>query len=607
MVRNSSRGFLVLLFPVMMWCFGAGLQVTSAQTKQSRVAGEYIGILGGRLHLKLHIQVDASGTMSGTLDSIDQGAMGLAGADFRLEGNALSFTVPVVHGSWKGTVSEDGNTLTGAWDQGTPMPLTFHRDTFIPAAKPSAVDGVWLGTLKPGGNELRIQLQVKSDRQGNEFCTLDSLDQQAMGLECAKVKFTGMSFTFDVPSVHGHYEGKLAADGNSLTGSWSQGTPLPLDFSRQAKALELPPVAPPVYESAEPPVSAEDMERVMQRDLGTALKNGRFAPGTGVGVSIGVVTHGKFCVFSLGAAYPDSIFEIGSITKTFTGLILAQMVQQGTVKYEDPVRELLPAGTISKPTGSEITLLDLATQHSGLPRMPDNFAPANKANPYADYDAPRLYAFLRKQGVGKTGQPAYLYSNVGYGLLGQVLAVRSGMKYPDLLKKEVSDPLNLVDTTVILSAAQQARFMQGHDGDGNGAHAWDLDALAGAGAIRSTAVDMVAYLEANLHPDVLKLMSSSREARTLPAAIKDSHELRADAMGGQKIGLAWNYIPETGTYWHNGATGGYSSYAFFNPKADYAGVVLLNETIGEMGSFADRIGEHIGERLAGTPAIDLTK
>src|SRR5208282_4527393 len=98
-----------------------------------------------------------------------------------------------------------------------------------------------------------------------------------------------------------------------------------------------------------------------------------------------IVQHGVTRIFSYGTAKPDSIFEVGSITKTFTGLILSQMVEQGKVKFDEPVRELLPAGTVAKPATDEVTLVDLATQHSGLPRMPDNFAPANPNNPYADY------------------------------------------------------------------------------------------------------------------------------------------------------------------------------------------------------------------------------
>ena len=353
------------------------------------------------------------------------------------------------------------------------------------------------------------------------------------------------------------------------------------------------------------PVHTEDLQSVLDHDLAAALRSGELAPSTGAAVSIAVVDHGARRLFNYGIARQDSIYEIGSITKTFTGLILSQMVEQGKVKFEDPVRELLPAGTVQKPAGPEITLLDIATQHSGLPRMPDNFTPGNKDNPYADYHAANMYEFLAKHGVAKPDKAEFLYSNYGFGLLGQALSVRAGKPYPQLLKDEVLDPLGMHDTTIELSQAQQARFLPGHTGDHRPAHAWDLDAFAGAGAIRSTASDMLAYVEANLHPEGVKPADTSAAAKTISGALTQQHELRADAFGGQRIALAWLYDATTGNYWHNGATGGYSAYAFFNPTGDYAAVVLLNSTIGPRGSFADRIGEHISERLAGKPAISL--
>ncbi len=581
-----------------------GLASLHARAQSSpAISGDYAGVLGGALHVKLHIKADASGTITGTLDSTDQGAMGIPCADFHLEGQALTFSVPAVHGTWKGTVTADG--LTGTWDQGSPQPLNFARDTFAAAAKPSPVDGIWLGTLATGSNTLRIQLHVKSDAAGHESCTLDSLDQGAMGLDCAKVVFSPPDFSFQIPAVHGSWNGKLSSDANTLDGSWAQGPAMNMKFVRQATAVAAAPIAPPKYDAAMPAVSAGDLRAVLNKDLADALKSGELAASTGAGVSIAVVEHGVSRVFSYGAAKPDSIFEIGSITKTFTGLILSQLVEQGKVKFDEPVRELLPSGTVSKPGGEEITLLDLATQHSGLPRMPDNFKPADQDNPYADYGAANLYAFLAKQTVAKPANAGFLYSNLGFGLLGQALSVRAGMPYPALLQQQVTAPLGLKDTTVALTPDQLARFIPGHTADHKPAHAWDLDALAGAGAIRSTAGDMLTYLAANLHPEAVKAQGDSAAARTLSAALTQQHELRADAIPGTRIALAWLFDAESGDYWHNGGTGGYSSYAFFNPKGDYAAVVLLNTTLGQKGSFADRVGQHISQRLAGKPAISL--
>jgi D-alanyl-D-alanine-carboxypeptidase/D-alanyl-D-alanine-endopeptidase len=610
--RNTlsiHRGALVTLCAFLGVCIVATMPFgAQAQTAPS-VSGDYVGTLGP-LHLRLHLKLDPSGAFSGTMDSPDQGANGLACADFKLNGNALSFSVPIVHGAWKGTISADAKTLTGTWDQGNPMPLVFTRDTFIATEKPSRVDGIWLGTLQAGGASLRIQVHIKSDQGGKEYCSLDSLDQHAMGLDCSAFTFSSDDLGFDVPVVKGHYAGKLSTDGNTLAGTWTQNNNSPpLTLTRQKEEITAKPIPPPTFDAAMPPVHATDLETVLDRDLAVALKSGELAPATGAGVSIAVVDHGVRRFFTYGVARQSSIYEIGSITKTFTGLILSQMVEQGKVKLEDPVRELLPAGTVQKPAGPEISLLDVATQHSGLPRMPDNFKPVDESNPYADYHASDMYAFLANHGVQRPGNATFLYSNYGFGLLGQALSVRGGEPYPQLLKDEVLDPLGMHDTAIALSPEQQARFLPGHTGDHRPAHAWDLDAFAGAGAIRSTAPDMLIYLEANLHPDQVKRVNASAAASTISAAIVHDHELHAEALGGmnssQKIALAWLYNPATGDFWHNGATGGYSAYAFFNPKGDYAGVVLLNATIGQQGSFADRIGEHISERLAGKPAISL--
>ncbi len=574
-----------------------------AQAKPE-IAGDYSGILGP-LHLKLHITATPDGSLSGTLDSPDQGAVGIPCSDFQYDGATLSFAVPAVHGTWKGTVADSGRSLGGTWSQGNPMPLVFAREqAFVAAAKPSAVDGIWLGKIKADSEYLRIQLQVKSDSAGKEYCTFDSLDQEVTGIECANVAFTGNKFSFEIPAGHAQWSGTLSADGKLLTGTWTQGTPAPLNFERQTAAIVIPPVPPPSYEPAMAPATLAQMKAILDKDFAEALKSGDLAPATHVGVTIGIIDHGERLVFSYGVAKDDSIFEIGSMTKTFTGLILSQMVEQGKVKFDEPVRELLPSGTVAKPAGQEITLLDLATQHSGLPRLPDNFKPADNKNPYADYTADNLYTYLKNQGVAKPAKTDFLYSNLGFGLLGQALSDRAGIAYPQLLHEEIAAPLGMTDTTVALSAAQQSRFLQGYDGRHRPAHAWDLVAMAGAGAIRSTASDMLTYLEANLHPDKLPpTAATTPDGKTLSAAITQSHELRADAMAGMRVALAWLYEPDTGNYWHNGATGAFSAFGFFNLKADYAAVVLVNTSVGRTGSLADDIGHHIAQRLAGKSAL----
>jgi CubicO group peptidase (beta-lactamase class C family) len=533
------------------------------------------------------------------LDSVEQGANGIPCADFQIDGNSLSFRVPAVNGTWKGSISADGASLTGTWNQGRPAALNFMRDTFVPSEEPSAVDGIWVGTVRAGGRSLRAQIKVKSDRSGHEFCTFDSLDQGALNWECANVGLSGSDFSFEVPKVRGRWTGKLSTDTQTLSGAWTQGSTFALNFSRQTAGVTAP---PPTTDPVMPPLNAADLQSVLDRDLDGArmqiFRPGALSEGTDAGIAIGVIQHGVRRVFTFGTAKPNSIFEIGSISKTFTGLLLARMVARGEVKFDDPVRELLPRGAVPKPEGTEITLLDLAIQHSGLPRVPDNFHPADLENPYADYRPPDLYSFLASHGVAKPAAPEFLYSNLGVGLLGQALANRAGKSYGALLQQEIALPLGLKDTVVSLSQEQQLRFIQGHDAEHRRAHAWDLDALAGAGGIRSTAADMLTYLEAQLDPEKFP---------ALGPAIAQTHELRADAMSGMRIGLAWLYVVKEGFYWHNGGTGGFSSYAFFDPKNDSAVIVLFNTTIGAEGSFADLLGAHIRQRLLGEAPLSLVR
>jgi serine-type D-Ala-D-Ala carboxypeptidase/endopeptidase len=569
-----------------------------ALAQTPNLGGDYSGALGS-LRLKLHLNMGAGGAAEGTLDSIDQGALGLQCANFHQDANALSFDVPSVGGKWHGTISADGALLNGSWSQGTEIPLVFHRDQpFAAAEKPAPVDGIWLGTLSAGGAALRIQMQVKSDRAGKQYCSLDSLDQGAMGLPCENVQLNGDHFSFEVPTVKGHWAGTLADNRKALDGTWSQGQDLPLRFTRQTVVLAPKVAEPPKYDTAMTAVPVGELKGVLDRDLAAALKDGALAPATAGGVVIGVLQHGTRRIFAYGPVKEDSIFEIGSISKTFTGLILARMVEQNKVKLDTPVRELLPPGTVGKPDGAEITLLDLATQHSGLPRMPDNFHPADPQDPYVDYRAVNLYQFIAKHGVGKPANTDFNYSNLGFGLLGQALSNRAAMPYPDLLTTEITGPLALHDTVVKLSPEQQKRFVPGHDPKHREVHAWNLDALAGAGAIRSTAGDLLAYLEAQLEPGQVKDSG-------LASALKMSHELRAEAGPTMKIGFAWLLETKTGNFWHNGGTGGYSSYAMFNPAEDYAVVVLFNTSINGEGSFADRLGEHIAQRLSGRAAVAL--
>jgi CubicO group peptidase (beta-lactamase class C family) len=468
-----------------------------------------------------------------------------------------------------------------------------------PTPAPSA-SGIWLGTLHAGAGGLRVQLRL--DLSQAPTCSFDSLDQHAANIPCT-ASIAGTAVKIDVPAVKGTMQVTLSTDGNTLDGTWTQRAAVPLTLTRQSSAIE--PSAPAI-DPALPPVDIAHVQEVLDKDLAAALASGDLGPGTDAGVTIGVVQHGVRRIFSYGTAKPDSVFEIGSVSKTFTGLLLAQLVEQGKVRLDEPVRSLLPPGTVAAPpSGPEITLVDLSAQRSGLPPLPDNFHPADPTDPYADYDKKSLFAFLASHGVALPATPAFAYSNLGVGLLGEALAERAGRTYDALLHDDIAGPLGMQDTGVALTASMRARFIPGHDRDHKLTPAWNLNVLVGAGGIRSTAADMLTYLEAQLHPDHLPASARSTPAgKTLAAAIAASHVVHGEALPGMHIALNWLRIDDSGALWHNGATGGYSSFAAFDPDADYAVVVLSNTSIGDR-KFTDELGKHILARLAGKPAVSL--
>lgn len=350
-----------------------------------------------------------------------------------------------------------------------------------------------------------------------------------------------------------------------------------------------------VFDPQMPPVHADEFPAVLNKDIQPMLPHLDLAAGDGkAGIIIGVTEHGVRRVMTYGAAKRDDLFEIGSITKTFTGLLLAQMALDGKVDLRDPVRELLPERTVARPPGFEITLVDLATHHSGLRLMPDNAGPGDQADSYTNYHTADLYDFIKRHGAERPANAKYMYSNVGFALLGTALANRAGIAYEDLLRRNITGPLGLNDTAISLSPEQLRRLMQGHDTRGQPTPRWDLDAFASAGGIRSTAGDMLTYLEAELNP-----------AKTsFGAAIVESQRCRARVEGDVCIALAWEYNPAAGVYQHGGATGGFTSFAFFDRRHDLAAVGVINARPMAF-PFITVLAEHVRERLRGDPALSL--
>jgi serine-type D-Ala-D-Ala carboxypeptidase/endopeptidase len=618
--RNAS----VLKIALLMLCvmIVTETEVISSQTpagpQAQRLVGDYSSEIGSQL-ANLRFKMNLDGTLRGTLDHLDPTHPWMfALTDIQFDGQLLKFTVPFIDAKFEGSLAADGGKITGTWTQKNfSLLVEFALRRFILATHPSALDGIWLEVQKSSETESgRNQLVFRSDATGHEYCTLDQLDVYTMDEECSNVTLNANEVSFAVPVAGLRWKGQLAIDGNRLVGNWSQSILhgqstreafTASDFHRQVSLSAEKPRPHAVYDEALPPVDVTEIQAVLEKDIAGALKSKDLAPGTSAGVTIAVYEHGTRRIFCYGEARPDSIYEIGSMTKTFTGLLLAQMAVQGKAQLNEPVRELLPAGAVAKPDGPEITLLDLATQRSGLPPMPDNVSVANMDQPYADYHVADLMNYLGRHGVRNPTQTTSPFGSLGFGLLGVALANRAGKQYSDLLHDEITGPLGLKDTALTLDPEQQARLIQGHDQFHKPAKVWESDAFEGGIGLRSTAGDLLTFLEANLNPERAIMVPGFAAGATLKTALRQSLETHGEVAGRMQIALGWIYQPETGNYWHNGATAAHSMYAFFNPKSDYAAVVLYNTSPGLNGSFAEVLGRHISQRLAGTPAISLTQ
>lgn len=349
-----------------------------------------------------------------------------------------------------------------------------------------------------------------------------------------------------------------------------------------------------------------------------------------VGLAVGVITGGESHSFfygskgSDGSAAPDekTIFEIGSITKVFTTTVLADMHLRNEVQLDDPVNKYLPASArLPSRDGVDVTLRHLATHTSGLPRLPGNLGGANldAANPYAHYTVEELYACLGNSRLTSKPGTKSDYSNLGVGLLGHILATSAGTDFETLVKQRICQPLGMSDTTISLSKDQQQRLAVGHSA-GKPVPNWDLPTLAGAGALRSSLLDMLRFLRANIEP----------ASTPIEATLKSAHEIQierkyrfyrdfgcvaplvvaglAGLFAWQSFGLPvwarmaavlivpavlYHFWPtglstttlgwqvddlsfDKPAHWHNGGTGGYASYMALLPETRQGVIVLSN-------------------------------
>ncbi|MFC1556208.1 serine hydrolase [candidate division KSB1 bacterium] len=313
--------------------------------------------------------------------------------------------------------------------------------------------------------------------------------------------------------------------------------------------------------------------------------------GYNAGIVVAYITENAVNYFSYGEKKigqddpvdENSVFEIGSISKVFTGIILSDMVLKGELNLEDPIENYLP-DDVNAPerSNSKIALVNLAVHNSGLTRLPNNLRPADPQNPYADYTVKQMYDFLSGHKLRRDIGEQYEYSNLGMGLLGHILSLVNGKEYEEVLNERICSKIGMENTFIKFNESNSRELAFGHSG-GKVVSNWDIPALAGAGAIRSNAVDMVKFIKANLGIDDTEISE----------AMAYSHQKMFDVFESLELGLAWHISvnEDDRIIWHNGGTGGYRTFCGFDKRNKTGAVVLSNSNVS-----CDDIGLYLLDR-----------
>lgn len=378
---------------------------------------------------------------------------------------------------------------------------------------------------------------------------------------------------------------KLEFEGGSVALSFS------LDQNKKLNKLSFSPFVPVVTKKTALVPSSNPMKSKLDKEVDTLSRNYIQNSNT-AGLSIGILKDGKTYTYGYGTTQksngvvPDAntIFEIGSISKTFTAQILAYYVNAGKISLTDPITKYLPDSVIANPELQKIKIVNLSNHTSGLVRLPENLLNKNPdvANPYKSYTKNLLFSYLKSCKLVSVPGDVYSYSNTGTGLLGVILEQISGKTYAELLKEIITDPLKMNSTLQYLTPESAKRFTKVYNNEMKEVKAWDFDALVGAGGLRSTVNDMLIYAANNIeskNPDLAK-------------AFELTHQVTFSKE--PMVGLGWHIMkPAADTYyWHNGGTGGSRSFIIINTNKKTAVVVLSNSEVE-----TDSVGVGIIEKL----------
>ena len=315
-------------------------------------------------------------------------------------------------------------------------------------------------------------------------------------------------------------------------------------------------------------------------------------------IDAGAIATGYYCAnASSQRPYDDhTAFEIGSVTKTMTAALLAELIARGEFALSDPIAKLLPPGTrVPSFNGHEITIGQIVTHTSGLPGVPVNYRPSDINNPYANVTEHELLEALAETTLTREPGSKWEYSNFAMMVLSYALAKRAGKDYETLLREHLLVPLGM-NETYVAHRPPQVHAAQGHFPNTEPAGPWDFPPdMAGVGGVRATLPDMLRYLEGQL---------GTRESAITPALAQTQEQVAN--VSGHTMGMNWNLFTRNGhtIVAHEGGTGGYSAYAGFDRTAKRAVVLLCDTALTSIGGLG-QLGTHLLDPAApaGAPRV----
>ncbi|MCJ7420471.1 serine hydrolase domain-containing protein [Sphingomicrobium astaxanthinifaciens] len=434
--------------------------------------------------------------------------------------------------------------------------------TTSPAGAQETIDsaglaGKWTGTLTtPGGALPLIFALGDADGDGNPDGNAYSPAQSDQPLPLGEVALADGILTLTIPMVGASYEGRY--EEGRFVGTFRQGgAQLPLTLTLDPEA-ELP------EEAALP------ADHVLPApETVAALLDPVVAEHDGMAVAVALIALGREDLIvraDPATGYDgDTRFEIGSITKSMTGLLLASLAADGTVALDDPVNRYLPE-TAQLPDGADgraITLADLARHRAGLPRLPADFSPSQPFDPYAHYDIDALHASIAATSTleSEPGETV-AYSNFGAAILGAALARAAGTSYAALLEERLFVPLGL---EAVIGNSSEGTLAQPHGRLHQPQSDWDLGAFAPAGGVRADIADMARFARLYLER---------------PAAFAEAIALLFEGGDADGLGLFRRRFGDREIVWHNGATGGSRAMMALDPDRGEAVVVMVNSHAG---------------------------